>query len=231
MGKETLVEQVYFKVNTEGILNIFREWWWYEGKPYTKVRDILLEQFEQDESPMEEKLALIQDLLTGKKKMTGVYPDEEIQIVDDDKHDEYKRAIKNIPAEHRIQEVVDANELAELRALKEKVEKEKEAKRIKTGFEEFLEAYKNNTLASYECRYENHENDNSPMRSDLNEMYLRLDARKAKLVGICMNPEWSKGGSLGLVFECQETFEKYWFHYLDKGLYEHHVRQITEGRK
>lgn len=163
------VEEVYFKVQAEFICNLARERYWSEGIPLDKSISFLTESFDG----LDEDTA--KDILTGKKILAGLYPDEEIRLEDDDKFSEYEEHLKYIKICERVQE-----------------------KKELTPYDEFLIALQN-VLPSYYFPFETHTQDNSTISWKPKEYFENLEKENYKLLGVCLEPEYAKGNQIGLL--------------------------------
>lgn len=180
------MERVYFRIQAEFICELIRTQYWTENKPYNDAVQSLLDSF----SGLTEEDA--KQILLGKKILKGLYPDEEITIEEDNKHQEYLNNRKYIDLDERVYEHKPLSD-----------------------YEEFLMALKN-PIPSHYCRFNNHEQDNSFLSYKKEELFKNLKKNNLKLLGICLEPEYSKENRTGILVESQIDFNKYWVHFMDR---------------
>lgn len=190
------VEEVYFKVQAEFVCNLARDRYWSEGISLEKSISFLTESF----SGLTEDIA--KEILTGKKILAGLYPDEEITLEDDNKYEEYREHLKYIKIKERIIEPKDL-----------------------TAYDEFILALQNE-LPSYYFPFELHTDDNSTISYKPREFFDNLERENYKLLGICKEPEYRKLDRIGLLIEDQQTFEQFWYHGPDWSTYRFIIDEI-----
>ena len=191
--------EVYFRVQAEFICKLVRDQYWTEHKPYKQAIKSLIDSF----GGLTEEDA--KQILLGNKILKGLYPDEDITLEDDDKHQEYLNNRKYIYLEERIAEEKNL-----------------------TDYEEFLIALRN-TIPSYYCKYENHTMDNRFISYIADDLFRQLQKNNLKLIGICLNPEYAKESRTGIYVEDQVDFSRFWCHFADMDIYLTMMEQVEEN--
>lgn len=195
------VKEVYFKVQAEFICELVRQQYWLEKKPLNQAIKSLTDSF----NGLTEDIA--RDILTGKKLLAGLYPDEEIKLIEDNKQDDYKEHLEYIKKEERIVEQTNLS-----------------------PYEEYLIAFKNQ-LPSHYCRSDNHTMDNSTVDWRPEKHCLELIKNDYKLIGVCLNPEYAKEDRIGYLIEDQRDFHQFWYHGQDRAGYRLTLEMLEESNK
>lgn len=76
-------KKVTFDISGDYITELMRDWFYKEGKPYLKIEEVLLDCLVCDKLNETERQQIAQDIILGKKKLTGNTRDETYRVEED----------------------------------------------------------------------------------------------------------------------------------------------------
>lgn len=64
-------KNVTFDISGDYITDLMRDWFYKEGKPYSKVEEVLMDCLVCDQLTIEDRKEIAEDIIIGRKKLTG----------------------------------------------------------------------------------------------------------------------------------------------------------------